>query len=316
MDFLPQSLRMEPVEVDSTTSKFDLTLSIVERDKQLFGSWEYSTDLFDASTIERLAGHFEVLIDSILRHPEHPISALLFFRDEERQRILVSWNETEASYPKDCGIPELFAAQAQRTPDGIALEFGGESLAYRDLDCKSNRLARYLVDLGIEPEQLIAIYLERSFEMVVALLGILKAGAAYVPLDPSYPEERLRFMMEDAQISVIVTQARVFENAPYSAFKPTCTTVCMDRDHAVIQRQSSEALDLKIEPDSLAFVIYTSGSTGTPKGVCSPHRGVVNRLSWMWTAYPFRPNEKGCIKTYFELCRLCMGNIRASDRKG
>ena len=297
MDFLPQSLRMEPVEVDSTTSKFDLTLSIVERDKQLFGSWEYSTDLFDASTIERLAGHFEVLIDSILRHPEHPISALLFFRDEERQRILVSWNETEASYPKDCGIPELFAAQAQRTPDGIALEFGGESLAYRDLDCKSNRLARYLVDLGIEPEQLIAIYLERSFEMVVALLGILKAGAAYVPLDPSYPEERLRFMMEDAQISVIVTQARVFENAPYSAFKPTCTTVCMDRDHAVIQRQSSEALDLKIEPDSLAFVIYTSGSTGTPKGVCSPHRGVVNRLSWMWTAYPFRPNEKGCIKT-------------------
>ena len=129
MDFLPQSLRMEPVEVDSTTSKFDLTLSIVERDKQLFGSWEYSTDLFDASTIERLAGHFEVLIDSILRHPEHPISALLFFRDEERQRILVSWNETEASYPKDCGIPELFVAQAQRTPDGIALEFGGESLA-------------------------------------------------------------------------------------------------------------------------------------------------------------------------------------------
>ena len=297
MDFLPQSLRMEPVEVDSTTSKFDLTLSIVERDKQLFGSWEYSTDLFDASTIERLAGHFEVLIDSILRHPEHPISALLFFRDEERQRILVSWNETEASYPKDCGIPELFVAQVRLTPDRIALEFGRESITYRDLDRKSNRLARYLGDLGIASEGIVGIYLERSIEMVIALLGILKAGAAYVPLDPSYPEERLRFMMEDAQISVIVTQARVFENAPYSAFKPTCTTVCMDRDHAVIQRQSSEALDLKIEPDSLAFVIYTSGSTGTPKGVCSPHRGVVNRLSWMWTAYPFRPNEKGCIKT-------------------
>jgi amino acid adenylation domain-containing protein len=276
----PSNIVVSEMEVDSETSPFDLSLYLRERTGELVGFFEYNTDLFDRETIECMAGHFKTVLEGIVADPEHPISTLPFLTQAERHQVLVEWNSTETEYPNDVCIHELFAAQAARTPESIALEFEGKQLTYRQLDRRANDLAHYLSELGVGPEKLVGICVERSLEMIVGLLGILEAGAAYVPLDPSYPKERLRFMLEDAQVSVLITQEKLVEDGGWRMEdgEPRLTVVCLDRDWPTISQQRNDNPKTGVGSENLAYMIYTSGSTGQPKGVQVSHRSVVNCL--------------------------------------
>ena len=189
-------------------SKFDLTLSLTERDGILDGFFEYNSDLFDRSTIARMARHFLTLLRGIVANPGQQIGVLPLLGSAERKRILIEWNHTASDYPKRRCMHELFEAQAKKTPNAVAVERAGAKLTYRQLNSRANQLARYLVRLGVGAEKLVGVCVDRSLEMVVGLLGILKAGGAYVPLDPKYPRERISFMLEDAQIEVLLTLER------------------------------------------------------------------------------------------------------------
>ena len=187
-----------PLELGLETAKFDLILSITEKDGTLTGSWNYNTDLFDAVTIERMTAHFQTLLESIVDNPQQPIAQLPLLKPAERQQLLVEWNDTHTEYPGDKCIHQLFESQAERTPDAVALVFEGQQLTYRELNQRANQLAHYLQKLGVKPDVLVGICVDRSVEMMVGLLGILKAGGAYVPLDSKYPQERLGLMLSDS----------------------------------------------------------------------------------------------------------------------
>ena len=281
------------LEVDSGTAKFDLTLSLAEQDKKLIGFFEYNTDLFDHSTIDRMIGHFRRLVEGTVTNPEQPLSSFPLLTETERHQLLVEWNDTAADYPKDSCVHELFEAQVERAPETIAVQFEGEQLSYRELNNRANQLAHHLRGLGVGPEKLVGICVERSLEMVIGLLGILKAGGAYVPLDPTYPRERLAFMLEDAQVSIVLTQEQFIGNgrsrpvlseaegiedgdSRFSILDPRIKLVCLDRDWPVIQGESTENLQSQSDSNNLAYVIYTSGSTGQPKGVQIEHQSVIN----------------------------------------
>ena len=269
---------VEPLELDSSISKFDLMLSLTERGQRLIGFFEYSTDLFDPSAIERMISHFQTSLEGIVADPDQPISMLALLTRPERRKLLFQWNDTEASYPKDSCIHELFEAQVERTPEATAVEFKEKRLSYRELNERANQLAHYLRKLGVGPEKLAGICVDRSVEMVIGLLGILKAGGAYVPLDPAYPSERLVFLLEDAQVSVLLTQETLVQNHQLSAIsaEATFTTICLDRDWKEIAKESAESPAGNATAENLAYVIYTSGSTGIPKGVQIAHRSLVN----------------------------------------
>jgi amino acid adenylation domain-containing protein len=259
------------------TAKFDLTLFAVDGPRGITCIFEYATDLFDAATVERMAAQLATLVEGIAAAPEQPIAALPILPEREREKLAVAWNATAADYERSATIASLVAAQAARTPDAIAVSFEGRALTYRELDERSNRLARHLQARGVGPETLVGIAVERSEAMVVGLLGILKAGGAYVPLDPTYPKDRLAFMAEDAGLRVLVTEAKLAGLVP----EPAGGSVRLDTDAAAITGQSAAPLGVEALPESLAYVIYTSGSTGKPKGVAIPHRAVVNFLATM-----------------------------------
>ena len=289
---LPQTaeLSIERVDVLPATSPFDLSLYLRERDGKLVGFFEYNTDLVESSTIERMIGHIETLLEGIVADPGQPISTLPLLTEAERHQVLVEWNSTETEYPKDVCIHELFEAQAATTPESIALEFAGKQLTYRELNRRANQLAHYLRRLGIGPEKLVGICLERSLEMVIGLLGILKAGGAYVPFDPTYPRERLEFMLNDSQCSFLVTQRSTIEDRgwrmedggfPSSILGSQMKVVCLDTDLEIIASESEQNPRSEVKPDNVAYVIYTSGSTGSPKGVEVLHRSLANCLHAM-----------------------------------
>ena len=305
---VPPELRSTPIIIDNGSSKVDLTLSLSERDAELVGFIEYSTDLFSRDRIGRMVGHFQTLLEAVLADPDQAIATLPILTEAERHQILIEWNDTAADYPKEKCIHHLFEEQVERTPEAIAIEFEEMRITYRELNQRANRLAHYLIAMGIGPEKLVGICVERSLEMVIGLLGILKAGGAYVPLDPTYPDERLRFMLEDSQVSVLLTQQKLIEDSewmiedrhlPSSVPSASLRTgldsrlqvVCLDRDWPSIEQQSSENPSLTIQSNNLAYVIYTSGSTGQPKGVQIEHRSVVNCLSSVGTQINLAPRD-------------------------
>jgi len=253
------------------TAKLDLTLSITETTEGLRGSFEYNRDLFNPDRITRLVGHFETLLSAIVVNPEQEISQLPLLTEAERHQILVEWNQTQTDYLRDKCIHECFEDQVELTPEAVAVVLGEQQITYRELNNRANQLAHYLQKLGVKPEVLVGICLERSIEMIVGLLGILKAGRAYVPLDVNYPLERLAYMLEVAQVSVILTQQSLVEKLP----ETQTTLVYLDSDWETFQLESTENLGTDIKPDNLAYVIYTSGSTGKPKGVAILQQGVV-----------------------------------------
>jgi amino acid adenylation domain-containing protein len=248
-------------------AKYDLTLEIVETAAGLSGTLEYNTDLFERATIERLSGHLQTLLTGIVENPKTPIHELPLLTKAERQQLL-AWNNTIT----DCPVDQLFEAQAERTPDAIALVFADQQLTYQALNTKVNQLAHYLQTLGVNPEVLVGICIERSFTMVIGIFAILKLGGAYVPLDPDYPSERLQFMVEDSKIKVLLTQTHLLKRLPVS----TAQVVDLDGDWEQIATHSGKNPVRQSRPYYLAYVIYTSGSTGKPKGVMVEHAALSN----------------------------------------
>jgi amino acid adenylation domain-containing protein len=270
-------LRFSPIEADSGTAKFDLSLFLAETEQGLAGNLEYNTDLFEAATVRRLLGHFQHLLDAAITDPAQRLSELPLLTQTERLQILGEWNATQTRCPKAQTVHRLFEFQAEQTPYAVALVFEGEDLTYRELNAKANRLAHSLRDLGVGPEVPVGICLERSVNMVVALLAVLKAGGAYIPLDPAYPSERLAFMLSDAGASLVLTQESLVARLSGHEAVP----ICLDTDAQVIAQQSEENPFPMTGAEHLAYVIYTSGSTGRPKGVEITHASVVNFLTSM-----------------------------------
>jgi amino acid adenylation domain-containing protein len=263
---------VEFIPLNQEVAQFDLSLKVAATEDEMSGSLEYNTDLFDASTITRMLDHFKVLLEAILENPGLPIADLSIMKDAERTRLLFDWNDTSVNYPGDLSIHALFEQQVRRTPDAIALSFDEEHISYGELDSRANQLANYLIKLGVEPDSRVAICMSRSIEMLVGLLGILKSGAAYAPLDPVFPQERSSFMLSNSGARVIVTERRLIEVLP----KGNGKVLCLDADWNSISLESSTAPRRPVFPENLAYVIYTSGSTGKPKGVMVSHRNVVN----------------------------------------
>ena len=275
-------LTVNPVERADAGAKFDLLLSVANEPQELRATMEYSTDLFDAATISRLLGHFQILLQGIVAEPNRRLSEIPILTEAERHQLLLKWNDTRKDNALDKCIHELFEAQVEKTPDAIAIVFENQELTYRELDIKASQLAQYLRKHGVGPEVLVGICVERSLEMIIGLLGILKAGGGYVPLDPSYPRERLAFILEETQAKLLLTQERLVENVP----EKIAPLLCLDRNWEEIERQSCDHQISGLTTGNIAYVIYTSGSTGQPKGVAVEHRqlnnyllGVLNRLN-------------------------------------
>ena len=269
--------------IDNHSAKFDLNLIVIPLSEQRVGAppgkgedgiivnWEYNTDLFDAATIGRMTDHYQELLEGIAADPGRRLSALPLVTEAERGRLLVEWNATASVYPRDAPVHELFEARADETPGAVAVVYGDERLTYRELDRRANRLAHHLRELGVGPEVRVGVALERSVDLVVALLAVLKAGGAYLPLDPSYPERRLAFMLADAQVPVVVTEERLAERLAARDVR----VVRLDADRRRIAAASPERVASGVSAEGLAYVSYTSGSTGSAKGVAVPHRAVV-----------------------------------------
>ncbi|RPH34934.1 amino acid adenylation domain-containing protein, partial [bacterium] len=272
-------LLIEEIELPTRVALFDLTLELVKNGETFAGSLIYNKDIFDESTVLRMTGHFRTLLEGAVANPEESLSRLPLLTPAERRRLLVEWNDTRTDYPKDACIHHLFEAQAERTPDAVAVVSEDRRLTYRELNARANQLAHYLRRRGVGPDVLVGICMERSLEMVVGLLGILKAGGAYVPLDPTYPKERLEFMLRDANPAVLLTQSALQQKVPLEAAE----IVKLDADWAAGPVEGKAVGSPLTNPAAvnLAYVIFTSGSTGSPKGVQVAHRSVVNFLTSM-----------------------------------
>ena len=280
-------LTITPFEVESSRSLFDLRLDIIENDSGLECLWEYNTDLFDADRISAMKVHFKTLLEAIAANPKQRISELPLLNQAQQHQLLSKWNQTQTDYPEDNSIHQLFEAQVEQTPDAVALLFENEQLTYHQLNCMANQLAHHLQSLGVQPEVLVGICVEPSLDLVVSLLGVLKAGGVYVPLDPKYPQERLVFMLKNSNVHIILTQEALTDKLS----SQNAHILCLDRDRDVIARESVENLDSQRTLDDLAYAIYTSGSTGKPKAVLGTLRGIVNRLHWIWGMLPFGGDE-------------------------
>jgi amino acid adenylation domain-containing protein len=315
---LGQTLSLEPFAYGQQGAPFDLTLTVFEmddvgaQDPHLRADFRYNVDLFDASTISRMAQHFLTLLNGIVNNPDQDLREIPLLPEAELQKLLIEWNATQEAglvgsrtgaspaptapdspLQQDLCVHQLFEQQVERTPDAAALVCEDHILTYAELNRRANQLAHHLQGLGIGPEVLVGVYMERCVEMVVGLLGVLKAGGAYVPIDPTYPQKRVAFMLQDSQIAVLLTQQQFIEAWP----ELTVQVIRLDTEWAAIEQEREENPVSDVCAENLASVIYTSGSTGRPKGVLATHRATLNRLQWMWERFPFEADEICCQKT-------------------
>ncbi|HEU0076346.1 MAG TPA: amino acid adenylation domain-containing protein, partial [Longimicrobiaceae bacterium] len=301
-------LVVEPVAIPQEAAQFDLVLEMGEVGDGLAGLLRYDADLFEPATARRMASHLVRLLEGIAADPDAPAGALELLADEERGEVLAGFNRTDTAYP-DAAAPlhHLVEAQVRRSPDAPAVVFEGGTLTYADLGRRADRLAAALRARGVGPETRVGVCMERSPELVVALLGVLKAGGAYVPLDPDYPAERLAHMAADSAVPVLLAQPHLRGRLPESGAEvvvldrtdpASAAGVCPGAGGPGCGGRCS-AGGAEASPDNLAYVIYTSGSTGTPKGAMNAHRGVVNRLLWMQAEYALGPGDAVLQKTPF-----------------
>lgn len=323
--------QLKPFVVGQQGAPFDLTLTIFELERSLAADFRYNTDLFEEVTLARMAQHFQTLLSNIaayadietdvsrpradsdtamwltytdaihpsLRHEQHDLSQLHvanipMLTPIEHQRMLIDWNQTQRDYPDQSGIHQLFEQQVERTPEATAVIFEDKQLTYRELNQHANRVAHALQAKGVGPDTLVGVCMERSLEMVIALYAILKAGGAYVPLEPTYPRERLTYMVQDAQLSLVLTQQQFTELLPEHI-----QSLCLDDESYLATLQGASNLTSAVEPEHLMYMIYTSGSTGKPKGVMNIHRALANRLHWMQQEYQLTSTDRVMQKTPF-----------------
>jgi amino acid adenylation domain-containing protein len=287
-DMAIEGLTLTPLKVPDNKAKFDLTLEAEEEADGLRLCFEYNSELFRPETISRMLGHFRNLLEAIAADPALCVTELPLLTDSEQHQLLNQWNGDRVEFPESSCIHTLFEAQAERTPEAIAVEFQGESLTYHQLNQRANQLAHALRSRGVGPDSLVGICVHRSFEMLVGMLGVLKAGGAYVPLDPANPADRIAFMIQDAGLSLVLTQERLAGDIPVGG----ATLLCLDRDWPAIANESDSNPTLNAGPTDLAYVIYTSGSTGNPKGVMIEHRSLVNFTVTSAAAYEIGPADR------------------------
>jgi len=282
--------RLQPLIVHTGSSKFDLTLSLEQSGEALEGFIEYSTDLWDESTVGRMMEHFRTLLGEIVARPEQPVWTLNLSTQRERRQVLEEWNRTQAPV---CGltIHELFEQQAERTPGVAALIQGERQITYHELNRRANQLAHALRQRGIRYDKRVGIYIPRSIEHVIAVLAVLKSGGAYVPLDPGYPAERLQYMIEAAKIPIVITDGAAPDHIRETELG------CLDLRETAHLRGRDDNPGWIADSRSDAYIIFTSGSTGRPNGVAGTHQGAVNRFTWMWEQYPFVAGEVSALKT-------------------
>ncbi len=285
--FEASGLKVERSPVHQGTSIFDMHWFAFETDEGLLLRVEYDTDLFDGATIDRAVGHFEKLLETFADHPESRLAGVSLLTGEEERTLLVDWNGTFADYPRAACAHEFFEHWAAGDPDNVAVVCNGRHLTYGELNQRANQLAHYLISLGVGPETLVAVCVDRSVDMIVGVLGVLKAGGAYLPLDTSYPKDRLAFMLEDAQVAVLLTEEKLLAELP----SHRCV-ICLDQDWSKIAAAPTTNPIGRARSDNLAYVIYTSGSTGKPKGVQIEHRGLVNLISWHRREYNVQPQDR------------------------
>ncbi|HEX7733375.1 MAG TPA: amino acid adenylation domain-containing protein, partial [Ktedonobacteraceae bacterium] len=273
---------------------------LAEGPQGVLGTLEYDRDLFEPATVQRWSRQYVQVLQGMTEQPERPISQLSLLSEAERQLLLVAWNATHREYPRQICLHELFEAQVRRTPEAIAAADDQGQLSYQELNSQANQLARYLQKRGVGPAVIVGLCIERSLPMLVGILGILKAGGVYLPLDPTYPQERLAFMLSNAQAGLeaghgvpVLTRQHLLEVLP-AKHEPI---IMLDLQWPEIAAEAGENLARTVESEDLAYVIYTSGSTGRPKGVLGTHRATINRLHWMWERFPFAEAEISCQKT-------------------
>jgi amino acid adenylation domain-containing protein len=284
---LPE-LTVTPLDIETGMATFDMTLSLTEIPEGLVGTVQYNTDLFDARTIEDMMVHFQVLLEAVVANPEQCISVLPLLTPAERQRILVDWNQTAAPFPDSACIHHLIGNWVAVQPAAPALVFDDQIISYAEMSQRANQLAHSLQAMGAAPDTIVALCLDRSPQMVIGLLAILTAGAAYLPLDPAYPPDRLAFMIDDAQAPILVTD---HDHRPLlPAFRGH--TIALDRDGPAIAHQPTHPPASPVSAANLAYVIYTSGSTGKPKGALLQHRGLVNLAAWQQRAFHITPDSR------------------------
>ncbi|EMN5286325.1 TPA: non-ribosomal peptide synthase/polyketide synthase [Pseudomonas aeruginosa] len=278
----------------SRTTQFDLSLDTYEKGGRLYAALTYATDLFEARTVERMARHWQNLLRGMLENPQASVDSLPMLDAEERGQLLEGWNATAAEYPLQRGVHRLFEEQVERTPTAPALAFGEERLDYAELNRRANRLAHALIERGIGADRLVGVAMERSIEMVVALMAILKAGGAYVPVDPEYPEERQAYMLEDSGVQLLLSQSHL--KLPLAQ---GVQRIDLDQADAWLENHAENNPGIELNGENLAYVIYTSGSTGKPKGAGNRHSALSNRLCWMQQAYGLGVGDTVLQKTPF-----------------
>lgn len=291
-------LRMQPVDLEVTSTKFDLQIDFVERPGKMECLFTYRTDLYEQETVERWMHHLLRLLEQITAEPATPVDALPLLTEAEQQHVLTAWNETDVSNPSDLCLHELFEQQVERTPDAVALVCEGEQLTYRELNEKANRLAHFLRSQGVGPEVRVGLSAERSVEMLIAIYGILKAGGAYVPLDPHHPEKRMAEVLEDAGLAMILTQSR-WEGLFAACDLPLWT---LDGESLpwTLEQEGVEENPVRLcTSENLVYMLYTSGSTGKPKGVMNEHLALVNLLLWMREQYGLTAEDRVMLKTAY-----------------
>ncbi|MEP7308959.1 MAG: amino acid adenylation domain-containing protein [Acidobacteriota bacterium] len=270
------ALAVDRLPAETGTAKFDLNLSLDETSDGWDGTLDYNSDLFDRSTVERMAMHLSSLLRSACEHPDARLAELDLLSEEERRQIVVEWNRTRVAYPEPTCVHTLVEEVAARIPDAPAVAFGADTLTFAQLNARANQLAHRLRRCGVGPDVLVGVCLERSIEMAVAVLGVLKAGGAYVPLDPDYPAERLAFMVSDTAAPVVLAQPSTRGRLPASA----ATIVDVEAERAALRLEPATNPGVDVHPESLLYVIYTSGSTGRPKGTALSHRALGNLIRW------------------------------------
>lgn len=284
-------------DVRNDSSKFDLWIQAKERGDNLTIDVEYNSDIFSEHTVRNMMDSFHLILEGVTEQPELPLSRYAILSESERDKVTKEFNNTAVSYPDaHCSLDELLAAQAARMPEATALRFRGTEMTYRELDIRSNQLAHLLIERGMEPGALVGICMERSIELVIALVGVLKAGGAYVPLDPQYPLDRLVYMVEDADVLMVLSHSKF--NGVLPAHRNSLI-LRMDEEEGNLRQQSMEAVQRPKQGDQLAYMIYTSGSTGKPKGSLNTHQAIVNRLLWMQETYSLNNTDRVLQKTAY-----------------
>ena len=298
-EFNIEGLRFTNYEVTNKAAKFDITLEARENQEGIEFNLEYCTALFKRETMERFAMHFETILKQVVENPELEISAIDMLTKGEKKQILSGFNDTSCEYPMDKTISCVFEEQVEKIPDSVAVIFKNEKLTYSELNKRANSLARVLRQQGVKGDSIVAIMLERSIEMMVGILAVLKAGGAYLPISPEYPDERVKFMLEDSGAGILLTKHEAYGKQLQEEGEAACKVTVFDLEDDVLYSGDSSNLDEINSSRNLAYVIYTSGSTGKPKGAMIEHYSVINRINWMHKKYPIGKQDVILQKTPF-----------------